>query len=351
VPGSLKQSIKDEARRLGFTLVGVTTPAPPEHYPVFENWLHEDRHAQMHYLADDRSRVRRADPKEILPECLSIISLGIPYYPPPEPSTDKANPPLGQVAAYAQGSDYHLVLPERLQTMVSFIEAQTGHPIPNRYYTDTGPILERNLAMRAGLGWIGKNTCLINPRQGSYFFLAEILLGLELEPDAPFITDHCGNCTRCIDACPTKCILQNRTLDASRCISYLTIELKTDIPEDLRPQIGNWLFGCDVCQQVCPWNRFALPTGDQAFAPTISSPNLFEELQISPEQFNKKFKLSPFKRTKRRGYLRNIAVVLGNHASPSALPALQNALNHPEPLVREHARWSIQQITKHQEQE
>ena len=205
----------------------------------------------MGWMGTGRNRQRRANPKLILPECQSILMLGIAYSPAPQPPISRGD---GQVASYAWGDDYHDVLPERLQAIVTFIEAQVGHSVPNRWYTDTGPILEREIAQRAGLGWIGKNTCLINPNSGSYFLLAEIFLGIELPPDDPITSDHCGTCTRCIEACPTNCILPNRTIDANRCISYLTIEEKGPIPVDLRPQMGNWVFGCDVCQQVCPWN-------------------------------------------------------------------------------------------------
>lgn len=343
---SLKQSIKHEAHRLGFTLAGVTTPDPPAHYTDFEQWIAHGYHGQMHYLADDRARARRADPRLILPECQSILALAIPYHPPlPRP-----DPTQGVVAAYALGNDYHDALPARLQALVAFIETQVGRPVPNRWYTDTGPLLERDLATRAGLGWIGKNTCLINPRHGSYFLLAEILLGLPLDPDPPFTTDHCGTCTRCLDACPTQCILPNRTLDARRCISYLTIEHKESIPPDLREKLGNLVFGCDICQQACPWNRFA-PPGDPAFAPRQGAPHpdLRAELSLTAHDFNQKFKGSPIKRAKRRGYLRNIAIALGNSADSRALPALQDALNDPEPLVREHAAWAARQIRLKQE--
>ncbi|RPI82769.1 MAG: tRNA epoxyqueuosine(34) reductase QueG, partial [Chloroflexi bacterium] len=255
---ALKQAIKDKAKELGFLLVGVTGPEPPAHLDVFSHWLQAGRHGEMSYLATERSIQRRSDPKQILPECRSILSLAAPYPSPGGP--DHVGAGKGKVAAYAWGDDYHDVLPERLDALVEYIEAEVGHPVPNRWYTDTGPILERELAQRAGLGWIGKNTLLINPQQGSYFLLAEILLGIDLEPDPPFTMDGCGSCTRCLDACPTSCILPDRTIDATRCISYLTIELKGSIPEDLRPQIGEWVFGCDVCQQVCPWNqRFADP--------------------------------------------------------------------------------------------
>jgi epoxyqueuosine reductase len=240
-----------------------------------------------------------------------------------------------------------------MKELVQFIEQQVGGPVANRWYTDTGPILERDLAQRAGIGWIGRNTCLIHPRHGSYFLLSEIFLDLPLEPDLPFTTDHCGSCRRCIEACPTDCILADRTLDARRCISYLTIELKDDIPEELRGRIGNWVFGCDVCQQVCPWNRFA-GEGDSAFKGETLSSALTDELSISAQEFNRRFKGRPIKRAKRRGYLRNVAVALGNTAGRHVLPVLQNSLSHEEPMVREHAQWAIEQIqqrTTHPEED
>jgi len=232
-----------------------------------------------------------------------------------------------------------------MRELVQFIEEQVGGPVKNRYYTDTGPILERDLAQRAGIGWIGKNTCLINPRQGSYFFISEILLDLDLEPDPPFITDHCGTCTRCIQACPTSCILPDRTLDATKCISYLTIELKDDIPVELREKMGSWVFGCDICQMVCPWNRFA-SQGDPAFDSTRPPHTLTEELSLTSQAFNQRFKGTPVKRTKRRGYLRNVAVALGNTGDMHHLPVLQQALNDTVTIIREHAQWAINKISK-----
>jgi epoxyqueuosine reductase len=352
---SLALAVKAEAKRLGFAWAGVTSPDPPPHFPVFERWLAAGRQGQMAYLASERSRERRAAPRLILPECRSILVLGMAYLPQaaqPENSEGQAENPLGQVASYAWGSDYHDVLPERLQALVAFIEAQVGHPVPNRWYTDTGPILERDLAQRAGLGWIGKNSCLIDPQAGSYFLLAEILLGIDLEPDSPFTTDHCGACTRCLDACPTGCIMPDRTLDARRCISYLTIELKGPIPSELRPQLGGWVFGCDICQQVCPWNvRFASAQGDRSFSPRaqVPRPDLIQELALTPETFNLKFKGSPVQRARRRGYLRNVSVALGNRCAGSADPAAVDALSKslqddPEPLVRAHAAWALGQI-------
>ncbi len=362
-PGQLALELKEKSRQLGFILAGITSPEPPSHFDVYQRWLLADRHAGMAYLADQRAIERRADPRVILPECRSILVLGIPYQ---KPSGLNPGDSSGtcRVAAYASGADYHLVLPERLKALVVFLEEQSGHSIPNRWYTDTGPVLERDLAMRAGLGWIGKNTCLINPGKGSYFLLAEILLGIELPFDESFVTDQCGSCTRCMDACPTGCILPDRTLDARRCISYLTIENKAEIPFDLRHQTGNWVFGCDICQMVCPWNiRFAQMEGDPAFMPRpgvwdhgirhLSSSqkswgdeSLFAELSLSAAEFNRKYKDSPIKRAKRRGYLRNVAIAIGNSARSELLPALEVVQNDDEPLVREHVQWAIEKIKK-----
>lgn len=351
---ALTEAVKKEARRLGFQLVGVTTPNPPAHLDAYVGWLDKGLHAGMSWMGTDRARERRADPLKVLPGCKSILVLGIRYPKPRDPDMlpgdqlqngipETQNGSL-QIASYAWGADYHDVLPGRMGAIVAFIEAQTGEPIPNRWYTDTGPILERELAQRAGLGWIGKNACLINPRMGSYFLLAEILLGIELETDDPVETDHCGTCTRCLDHCPTSCITPERTIDANRCISYLTIEHKGTIPEDLRPKLGTWVFGCDVCQQVCPWNRkFATNQHEASFSPRPGLPpeSSADDLTLTPKEFNRKFKGSPIKRTKRRGYLRNLAVAIGNQYNPGALPALIKALEDNEPLVRCHAAWGL----------
>ena len=351
---SLRREIELRAHQLGFDLFGVTTPEPPNHLDVYDNWLEASRHGKMEYLASQRARQRRVDPLQILPECLSVIVLGIRYFKPdhlPSSETETQGKPTvsnGKISAYAWGDDYHEVLGKRIQQLVDFIEEQAGRPIPNRWYTDTGPVLEREFAQRAGLGWIGKNTCLINPQMGSYFFLAELFLELELEPDAPFTSDHCGNCTRCLEACPTKCILPDRTIDSRQCISYLTIELKGPIPEEMRTQTGNWIFGCDICQQVCPWNlRFSSEKGDTAFAPRpgLKNPDMIQELTLNAMQFNKKFKDSPVKRAKRRGYLRNVAVSIGNNPSSEMVSPLTKALiEDPEPLVRGHAAWGLARI-------
>jgi epoxyqueuosine reductase len=335
---ALKSALINKAKKLGFVLAGVTSAHPPESYSKFQEWVSEGNHADMGYLASERSLTRRSDPKHILPECQSILVLGVPYNP--------AGDTPGGVAAYALGEDYHEVLKPRLQELVSFIEEQYGRSVPNRWYTDTGPLLERDLARRAGLGWIGKNSMLINPQSGSYFLLAEILLGLELPPDDPFPSDHCGSCSRCLESCPTGCILPDRTLDSGRCISYLTIENKGQIPNALREQIGEWLFGCDVCQQVCPWNRFAREDGDPSFTARAGVPpdNLVDELRLSAEEFNQKFKGSPVKRAKRRGYLRNAAIVLGNRQRKEDVSGLAAGLGDSETLVRQHVAWALGRI-------
>jgi epoxyqueuosine reductase len=343
---SITQAVEAEARRLGFTLTGITSPEPPPHLSAFENWLMLGRHGSMEYLATEKAQDCRRDPHILLPECRSILVLGISYPQPGKGRPGEGDSLRGKIAAYARGRDYHLVLPERLRMLSAFIERLVGAPVPHRWYTDTGPVLERDLAQRAGLGWVGKNTCLINPKAGSYFLLSEILLGIDLEPTPAFTVDHCGNCTRCIEACPTGCILPDRTLDARRCIAYLTIENKGEIPPSLRPQMGNWIFGCDVCQMVCPWNRFAGDEYDPSFAPypAHADPDLTADLMLTPQGFNRQFKDSPIQRARRRGYLRNVAVALGNSEARAAIPALKEALQDDEPLVRQHAAWALNQI-------
>jgi epoxyqueuosine reductase len=235
----------------------------------------------------------------------------------------------------------------RLRALGEFIEQQVGRPIPFRAYTDTGPILERDLAQRAGLGWIGKNTLLIHPRYGSYSFLAELLLGLALPPDEPFPADRCGRCTRCLQACPTQCILPDRTLDARRCISYLTIERRGPLPTDVRAALGNWIFGCDVCQEVCPWNRRAEPpAADPRFHPRGHFPlaDLSGELNFDRAQAEERFRGSALRRTRLAGYRRNVSVALGNSGRAEAVPALGQALHDPLPLIRQHSAWALGRI-------
>ncbi|MCW5876911.1 MAG: tRNA epoxyqueuosine(34) reductase QueG [Anaerolineales bacterium] len=343
---TLTQKVKAKARELGFGLVGVVDAAPSAHMESYRAWLAAGHHGEMDYLASQRTLERRADPRAILPECRSILVLGLPYDNPA--SAGDVTRGHGRVAAYAWGEDYHDALKPPLQALVAFIEEQVGHGVPNRWYTDSGPLPERELAQRAGLGWIGKNSMLINPQAGSYFLLAEILLGVELVADAPIESDHCGSCTRCIEACPTDCILPDRTLDASRCIAYLTIELKGPIPRELRPAVGDLVFSCDICQEVCPWNqRFAPAAGAELLEsrPERSDVDLSSELLAGRAAFNQRYKGSPLKRSKRRGYLRNLAVAAGNSADPGQVPALTAVLREEqEPLARGHAAWALGQL-------
>jgi epoxyqueuosine reductase len=291
---------------------------------------------EMAYLT--RNLDKRARPDLLVPGARSVICVAAKYHQPvPTP-----HPGLhGQIASYARSEDYHDVLRQRLSALWEFVQAQAPGT-SGRYYVDTGPVLERELAQRAGLGWCGKNTCLINKRSGSFFFLAEIIADLELEFDEP-ATGHCGTCTRCLEACPTGALVEPNLLDSRRCIAYLTIELKGAIPRTLRPLLGNWIFGCDICQEVCPWNRRALPAGEPGFAggSGLEMPDLIELLGLDQAAFSSRFRGSPIKRAKRRGLLRNVAVALGNCGDLAAVPALALALADPEPLVRGHAAWAL----------
>lgn len=333
--------LKQEAYRLGFQLVGITSPDPPEHLDIYQSWIDAGHHGEMEYLATPRAFERRSDPQAILAGCQSIIVLGTHYRPSHSPMES------AQVACYALGDDYHTVLNERAAKLIEFLENETGRTIGHRVYTDTGPILERELAQRAGLGWIGKNTCLINSQQGSYFFITVILLQQELALDEPIVTDHCGSCRRCIDACPTACIREDRTLDASRCISYLTIELKGQMPDDLRGAVGNWVFGCDICQDVCPWNvRFAATTQDPAFQPRqfLKSPNLIAFLELDEATYQIQLGGSPLKRSKLEGLRRNAATAAGNQKLRTAVAALSVMLEQGSTVERVHAAWALGRI-------
>ncbi len=341
----LKDQIKAEAGRLGFDLCGITSADPAQSYPRYRRWIEAGRQAGMGYLAQPRALEVRADPHLILPGVKTILVVAARYARPEDIAPADPHRPSARVAAYAWGQDYHLVIPDRLRELAGFIAQAAGHPVQARAYTDTGPILERDLAQRAGLGWIGKNSCLINPRSGSYFFLGELFLDLEIEPDTPIATDLCGSCRRCIDACPTGCILPDRTLDAGRCISYLTIENKGDISPELRPLLGEWAFGCDICQMVCPWNlRFASPSGETIFSNDQSTdrPEIAAGLRIDSHEFNRRFKNSPIQRARRKGFLRNLSVVAGNHPHAAFLEPLEALLTgDTDPIVRKHAAWAL----------
>jgi len=336
--------IKEEAHRLGFILAGITSPDPPSHIDFFRDWLDKGYQATMQWIGTERSLERRSDPRKILPECKSILVLAAPY---PMP---RGNINSGNIAAYALNQDYHDILKDRLRILVESIGNRVGNPIPNRWYIDTGPVLEKELAMRAGLGWIGKNSILINQEYGSYFVLAEILLEVELVTDKPNVKSYCGSCTNCLENCPTNALIEPYTLDARRCISYLTIEHREDIPEEFRSKIGDWIFGCDICQIVCPWNKPGAESPDilEELLPReeLLRIDLIEELGLNQIEFSTRFNGSPVKRTKRRGYLRNVAIALGNRGGKDAVPALEKALEDEEPIIREAAEWALGRIRK-----
>jgi epoxyqueuosine reductase len=333
-------AIKAQAYGLGFDLTGITTLGPAETAPAFDEWLARGFDGEMAYLS--RTADKRKDSRLPLGGMRSAIVVAMSY---------GGQEPPGPVARYARGDDYHDLMVERLNGLHHWIETQLGMPVDGKAYVDTGPILERDLARRAGLGWFGKNTTLINPGGGSFFFLGSLLLDLDLEIDEPFVTDHCGSCTRCIDACPTGALTAPRVLDSNRCISYLTIELKGEIPEAVRPLIGDLLYGCDICQDVCPWNRkFALPLREDSlrarpFVAHKSPRDLARDvLALSADEFRSAFKGSPMKRAKLRGLKRNAAVVLGNVGDASDVDALTHARTSDEPVEREAAAWAIERI-------
>ena len=336
---SLTEQIKSTARALGFDPVGVTAATAPEHWAFYQQWLAQGFAGQMGYL--ERNLERRADPCDIVPGAKSILCVGMNYQPREEDPLPDGEA-RGRISRYARGDDYHDVMKPRLLDLLAVIQAMEPSA-QGRVYVDTGPVLERDVAARAGLGWFGKHTCLIHKNKGSWFFLGEIILNLALDPDTP-VPDHCGACTRCIDACPTEAILEPYVLDARRCISYLTIEIKGPIPRDLRPGIGNWIYGCDICQDVCPWNqKHARPTEEAAFQAreNRTAPKLSDLLSLDQAAFSSTFKSSPIKRAKRRGLLRNAAVALGNIGTQTDVPALERALTDEEPLVRQHAAWAL----------
>jgi epoxyqueuosine reductase len=340
----MKSAISLRARELGFDICRFTTAAPPESAPQFQQWLAQGRHGEMGYLA--RNARKRIDPRQVLPEAQSLVLLAINYASPGAREPGEAHE-AGVVARYARYQDYHDILAPRLAELAGFVDRLGGAGVRSLWYVDTGPILERDLAQRAGLGFIGKHTSLISRELGNWFFLAEIITTLKLEPDAPE-KNRCGTCTRCISACPTGAIVAPFQLDARRCISYLTIELKGPIPIELRPAIGKRIYGCDDCLAACPWNRFARQSTlmKEHQRTDLTAPNLLELLDLDDSGFKRLFAGTPMLRTKRRGLLRNVCVALGNIGDEKALPALRRAVQEPEGLIAEHATWAIEQINQ-----
>jgi epoxyqueuosine reductase len=353
----MKEAVRQRARELGFDDCRITTASPPDHAAEFQHWLAQKQHGEMGYL--ERNAHKRVNPREVLPDAKSIITLAVSYHLAEcQMTNDEWNKPSGgsasirhssfvipQIARYARFADYHDILAERLRQLTEFVNHLGGADARSLWYVDTGPLLERDLAQRAGLGFVGKHTNLISRQLGNWIFIAEIITTLELEPDAPE-KNRCGSCTRCIAACPTAAITAPFQLDARRCISYLTIELKGPIPEEFRPAIGNRIYGCDDCLAACPWNKFAREgklMKEHARA-DLTAPDLLELLALDDAGFKSRFAGTPILRTKRRGLLRNVCVALGNVGDKTALPALQKAAQDLEPLIAEHARWAIQQI-------
>ncbi len=341
----LARAAKELARAHGFDLAGIAPPDLGEAYSRYREWIASGYAGKMAYLR--RNPEVRGDLRRVWPETRSALVVAMRYRPPedraPQPAPPRGLP--GKVARYAHGGDYHKFIKKRLLRLLRGLrEIDAG--IDGRSYVDTGPLLERDLAVRCGLGWKGKNSLLLNRSLGSYFFLGTLLLNRALPPDPPFEEDHCGSCTRCIDACPTGAIVAPGVVDARLCISYLTIELRGPMPRELRPQVGGHFFGCDICQEVCPWNDEAPPAQEPRFTPRpgAKAPDLIELLDLDETAFQARFRGTPVMRSRYDGFLRNVAVAIGNTGGTEALEPLARALEHREPLARGHAAWAMGRI-------
>jgi epoxyqueuosine reductase len=352
---SLSDTLKQQAHTLGFELVGIAPAAPADDFQHLQRWLARGFGGEMDYMS--RHAQARKHPESILSAVRSVVMVGLSYrgarvrVSAPRQEGHAPTPPRspGRVARYAQGADYHDVLRAKLKRLLAWVQGQSPGT-RGRAVVDTAPLLERDFARRAGLGWIGKNTMLLNKKQGSYFFLGALLLDIDLPADLAHQASHCGTCTACLDACPTQAFAGPGQLDARRCISYLTIELRASIPDELRPRMGDWLFGCDVCQEVCPWNRKA-PSGTEPrlqHRAELEGIDPAELLSLSEEQFHERFHGTALTRPRRGGLLRNAAIVLGNTGDARAFPALRHALADSDALVREAAAWAILQIEERQ---
>ncbi len=340
--GELAQRIRLWGQELGFQQLGFCDIDLRTHEARLNNWLSSGFHGEMNYM--QRHGTRRSRPQELHPGTIRVISARMDYLPDSAADVEALlrDPSKGVLSRYALGRDYHKMMRKRLQKLALQIEAQTGS-FGYRVFVDSAPVLEKALAEKAGLGWIGKHSNLINQKAGSWFFLGEIYTDLPLPVDEP-ADEHCGECTQCIDVCPTQAIVAPYTVDARRCISYLTIELRGSIPEELRPLMGNRIYGCDDCQLVCPWNRFAKPTEEKDFAPRhgLDTPELIELFGWNEEMFLQRTEGSAIRRIGHESWLRNIAVALGNApVSATVTAALQTQLQHPSEMVREHVEWAL----------
>ena len=337
-PAERATRIKAEAYALGFDLVGIARLGEVATAPHFRAWLAQGHAGTMQWL--ERGADKRDDTRRVFEGAASAIVVGMNY---------GGTQPPGPIARYARGRDYHDVMVDRLNLLLTRLREVVAPGVRGKPYVDTGPILERDLARRAGLGWFGKHTNLINPRLGSFFFIGSLFTDLDLPADAPFEADRCGSCTRCLDACPTDAFTAPHVLDATRCISYLTIELRDDIPEPLRAKLGALVFGCDICQEVCPWNvKFSRDVTDPELQPVPSriAPDLAALLALTDEGFRAVFRHSAITRTKRKGLARNAAVALGNRGASGDAEALERAqLLDPEAIVRTHAEAALQRLS------
>jgi epoxyqueuosine reductase len=351
-------ALKSKAVELGFNLVGITRAEPSPHLEAYFRWIEAGMQGEMGYMARPDRQARRRDLTTILPRARSLVVVGVDYQTAAIPNAVLNDPSRGRIAAYAWGLDYHDIMLPRLERLAEWM---VGNDRPGgngekeghgnyRVYVDTGAILERSHAQQAGLGFTGKNTMLIHPRRGSSFFLGEIVSDIEFDAyDRPGQETMCGRCTRCLLACPTQAFPQPHVLDARRCISYLTIEHKGSIDPALRPLMGNWVFGCDICQDVCPFQRFALPTQEQVFYPVDierTAPRLLDLLGLDEDGFRRRYYGSPIARIKRERLARNACIAAGNWGSAEAIAPLEQLLDDASPVVREHAAWALGRITK-----
>jgi len=350
-PGRLEaEDAKALALALGFDRAGVAPAAPGPHAGFLAEWLARGYDGEMDWIG--RRARERMDPRAVLPGARSVVAVALVY----DPETPRLEGPVpaGRVARYAGGDDYHDVLLDRLEALGTALEVRAGRPVARRAYVDTGPVLEREVAAQAGLGWVGKNTCLIDPELGSYLLLGVLLSDLDLARDAP-IGDHCGSCRACLDACPTDAFPEPYVLDASRCLSYTTIELRDAIPEPLREAQGDWVFGCDVCQEVCPWNtrtRRRVPPDDaglrERLAPRAAwrAPSLAWLLALDPDAWREAAAGTALRRARLRGLLRNALVAAGNSGDPALAPAVRRHAEGDDRLLAEHARWALARLER-----
>lgn len=342
-PATIANAIKKAAAELGFSDCHIAGTSLLDEAPHLQRWLRQGRHGEMHYMA--RHGLKRARPEQLAPGTQSIIVVRQDYWQGGDPWRELDDAEHGYISRYARGRDYHKLIRKRLQKLAKILGAMIG-PYGYRAFTDSAPVLEKALARNAGLGWIGKHTLLLNRQGGSYFFLGELFTDLALPADPPQVQEHCGSCRACMDICPTQAITGPYQLDARRCISYLTIELKGSIPEPLRAPIGNRIFGCDDCQLICPWNKFA-DQGDSAFADKgeLQGSSLVEMLNWSEAAFLDRAEGTPLRRLNHQQWLRNVAVALGNGpASEAAVAALKARLDHPSAMVREHVAWALDRL-------